>query len=422
MSIVDTQHQDLLAHLDYRAACAVAERYDAEIIEYETFDELHDVARAAGFELPIFSLPDAEMIRGCPRRPGESQITYARRLYAPMGSLEWCQRADGKIFAEHRRRGWKGGVPLANDGKHHQKGAPVGRCYIRGWRQRNGVYVQQGVPPAQVGTAPGPHAWTQCDYATTTRLQRRTRVVASVPDTSPEPPPMPDPLFIPATRTNITAREIYEALRRVWPSVIGGEPGHEALLVLVAQSGIETGDWSACWNWNLGNVKRVASQPWTMLRGVWEIINGRRETFEPPHPQTHFRAFRTLDEGASAYLEILSQRFAKSWSAVLAGEPERFAHALKEQRYYTADENAYARAMRARYNAASRMIVGPGATPDLMTRSGVADALGRLGYAIATDGLDGSVRAFQKHARLAVDGIVGPKTRAALSAALTAES
>jgi N-acetyl-anhydromuramyl-L-alanine amidase AmpD len=59
------------------------------------------------------------------------------------------------------------------------------------------------------------------------------------------------------------------------------------------------------------------------------------------------------------------------------------------------------------------------AAPDLSIVSGVQRALSALGLKIDADGVDGpktleAVRAFQAHAGLPVDGIVGPDTRAAL--------
>jgi hypothetical protein len=55
---------------------------------------------------------------------------------------------------------------------------------------------------------------------------------------------------------------------------------------------------------------------------------------------------------------------------------------------------------------------------DLRTQSGLADALEALGFDREFYSLIAAVRAFQKRAGLASDGIVGPKTRAALRSAL----
>ncbi len=188
LPLVVAGEERMLAHLDYRQACEVAQSFSAELIDYDTVQELHDVASRVGLELPVLSLPDREMIAANPRRPGESQHAWLLRLYSPMGSEVWCRYADRKIFAELERRQWDGlegqaTFPVANAGKHFQKGAPVGRCYIRGWWSNDRKddhghalppgFIQAGVPPSQVGRAPGPHGWWQCDYGTTTVLMKR---------------------------------------------------------------------------------------------------------------------------------------------------------------------------------------------------------------------------------------------------------
>ena len=168
----------------------------------------------------------------------------------------------------------------------------------------------------------------------------------------------PDPLLVPHRLTPCSLREIAEALGEAWP-----EASRASLIVLTAQVGIECADGSRVHNWNLGNVKRIAGQPWTMLPHVWEVLRGvppgatsaRRRAdglwhcvFEPPHPQTHFRAFSTLAEGAAEHLVTLRKRFAAAWAAVEAGDPADFGRRLKARRYYTAPEADYVRELERR--------------------------------------------------------------------------
>lgn len=234
-------------------------------------------------------------------------------------------------------------------------------------------------------------------------------------------PASTDPLFIPTRRTQQTPREVFEAICDAWPRVIGGEPSRESVLVLLSQWSIETGDGRSCWNFNLGNVKRVKGQPWTWLNSVWEILGGKKVVFQPPHPQTHFRAFHTAEDGAEAYLQFLHTRFARSWPAVMQGDPAAFAHALKLQGYYTAPEEAYVRAIRGRFDHFAKTIPAeresdPG-TSEIMSRHDAETALIVLGY-VTTD-LDAAIRAFQEdHPFLKRDGIVGPMTSASIQAAL----
>lgn len=178
---------ELLAHIDYRQASIVALREGAELIDYDTVTELHETARAAGTELEPVTLPDQEMIAAHARTHGPrppNSLAAAQRawdvaLYAPMATIEWCRKADGRIFSKLRGRTWDGldgqaTHPVAGAGKHFQKGAPQGRCYIRGWwDEKLQRFIQAGVPPEHVGTDLGPHGWWQHDYGTTTVLMKR---------------------------------------------------------------------------------------------------------------------------------------------------------------------------------------------------------------------------------------------------------
>lgn len=167
-----------------------------------------------------------------------------------------------------------------------------------------------------------------------------------------------DGLLVPHQLTKVSLRQVYDALGEAWP-----EASRASLIVLTAQIGIECADGARVHNFNLGNVKRVGGQPWTMLPKVWEILRSVpagatsatqrpdglfRVVFDPPHPQTHFRAFSTLEQGTAEHLETLRRRFAAAWPAVEAGDPAGFGRRLKALRYYTAPEADYVRALELR--------------------------------------------------------------------------
>lgn len=143
--------------------------------------------------------------------------------------------------------------------------------------------------------------------------------------------------YMPDRLTPASAEDVFLALGRVDPSL-----SRDSLLVLLSQWCLETGGGTSCHRWNLGNAKHVRGDghEWTMF-GCTEVLGGRVQRFEPPDPQTWFRAFSTLDEGAADYLGLLKHRFAVAWPAVIAGDVGAFGHALKLAHYYTADEHAY---------------------------------------------------------------------------------
>lgn len=146
-------------------------------------------------------------------------------------------------------------------------------------------------------------------------------------------------------RTSFSTQDYADAVNAADPSLTREQAG-----VLWAQYAIETGKGKFCWNCNIGNVKVTAGQvqagtDYFMLKGTWEIINGKRQVFDPPHIQTWFRHFHSLTDAMSHHLSFLRRRFSKAWDSVLSGEPGEFAHRLKELKYYTGSESVYASSM-----------------------------------------------------------------------------
>ncbi len=150
---------------------------------------------------------------------------------------------------------------------------------------------------------------------------------------------MPD--LLPLTRTNFSTQEYCAALIHAWPEVTKEQAG-----VLWAQWAFETGRGKACWNHNLGNEKATPAQvaagvPYTMLPNTWEILNGKREVFQPPHPQTWFRAFDSLAQAMDHHLAFLRKRYAAAWASVESGDPHQFVRDLKARGYFTGSEQIY---------------------------------------------------------------------------------
>jgi hypothetical protein len=196
---------------------------------------------------------------------------------------------------------------------------------------------------------------------------------------------------VPVARTVVAMSEYARAVVRSWSSVSGDEPTKATVAVLWAQYMAETGG-SACWNWNIGNVKKADGDgyDYIMLRGVWEAVaakeaerliaaglatldtreNHKRAVgsrvavvFQPPHRATWFRAYPDLITAMQHHIAFLKRRFVMAWSHALAGDPDGFAFALKAGRdgkpgtfddYFTADAKAYARNMRPHFDAFMR--------------------------------------------------------------------
>ena len=163
-------------------------------------------------------------------------------------------------------------------------------------------------------------------------------------------PDYTDPQYIPDELTVLLEAEAVHALREAWHKIYGQYPSDNSLGVLFAKSALETGRYKLIHCYNFGNIKKkrktATSQDdghfFTMFR-CGEVLNGKHIMFEPPHIQTHFRAYKSTQEGAEDYIRFVSQneRYKKAWQKVLEGDPKGYAHELKIAKYYTASETIY---------------------------------------------------------------------------------
>jgi hypothetical protein len=162
--------------------------------------------------------------------------------------------------------------------------------------------------------------------------------------------------LVPTIKTTYTQSQLIEGFILGWLKQWGEVPSKMTIGVLYAQNALETGGTTAMWNNNIGNVKYVprdGDDDWyyMMLANVWEIVNGKKVIFQPPHAATWFRAFPTLSDGVAHHFDFLKNyRYKKAWGAVEAGNPAAFAHLLKVAGYYTAPEADYIRLMNYYFN------------------------------------------------------------------------
>lgn len=164
--------------------------------------------------------------------------------------------------------------------------------------------------------------------------------------------------LVPTVRTSYKGVELIKGFIDGWIKQFNEIPTRETIGVLYAQNALETGGTVYMWNNNIGNVKFVPSAnpandsgDYMMLGNVWEIVNGKKIIYQPPHQATWFRAYPTLADGVAHHYDFLkNHRYAKAWTAVVAGKPADFAHLLKLAGYYTAPEADYVRNMNAYFN------------------------------------------------------------------------
>lgn len=156
------------------------------------------------------------------------------------------------------------------------------------------------------------------------------------------------PNYLPDQLTPRTPEQAAREILAAAESQTGRAVSREALAILIMQSALETANWRSIHCFNYGNSKSSLQWPHTYFR-CGEYIDGRWQMFDPPHPQTRFRAFTRALEGAEHHLRVVSTgRYAAAYELALQGDREGFARGLHAAGYYTAPVEQYVRGMAAR--------------------------------------------------------------------------
>ena len=162
--------------------------------------------------------------------------------------------------------------------------------------------------------------------------------------------------WLPAVRTPLSR----EAAARTIAEVTGLRGA--ALALALAQSGLETSQWSEIYNYNFGNLRPTAGQDYVTLRTnereggkiVWYGPGGKlagkdgpviaeAHSVPPGHPKSRFRAFQNARAGADGWWKLLhNKRYSAALAALLAGDAKAFGLAAGAAGYFTADPQIYA--------------------------------------------------------------------------------
>jgi hypothetical protein len=201
--------------------------------------------------------------------------------------------------------------------------------------------------------------------------------------------------------TRPVSRALVDGIRACWPELT-----EEGAIALAAQSSAETGHWDNCWNWNFGNAKASERQLHMYLHGTWEGFvrhqvkepdgSARLETddevlarvraadparaqliqpdpspnhakavgpskasiiYNPPHPAARFAARPSMEAGLEAWVGKMkgyAEKHPGFLDALNSGDAKTIAQVLRKNRYYTADERAYAAALAAHQKLVKR--------------------------------------------------------------------
>jgi hypothetical protein len=165
--------------------------------------------------------------------------------------------------------------------------------------------------------------------------------------------------LVPDLVTPLDAKTVALAFRSAYETVCGVTPSNACLALLVAQSALETARWKSIHRFNFGNVKASPDYDGKYCQfRCNEVINGKLQWFDPPHPQTNFRAFDSIDVGALDHMRFLAtrKRYANAWKDAQAGAPLAFVDSLKRAGYFTADVAPYRKAVTSLWNEYMRLV------------------------------------------------------------------
>lgn len=136
--------------------------------------------------------------------------------------------------------------------------------------------------------------------------------------------------------------EILYALQEAWKKVYAEYPSINSLALLWAQWVLTTERGKNIHCYNLGRIKRTGEESYCMYR-CSERMDGKLVYFNPPDPQTWFRAYPSLLCGAYDYIKFLSRlpHYQQAWLAVQEGDPYNFGHELTMTGCYNQDETTH---------------------------------------------------------------------------------
>ena len=149
-------------------------------------------------------------------------------------------------------------------------------------------------------------------------------------------------------RTQVSQAEIRDAIARAHSEVTGRAASGPTLEVLTAQASLETACGGRMYNYNFGGIKGSGPTGETAKLRTHEVLGGKDVEI-----RDGFRAYRTLDEGATDYVRLMKDRFPGAMAQAERGDVDGFAKALKQSGYYTAAEKDYASGLRSLMGAAS---------------------------------------------------------------------
>lgn len=144
--------------------------------------------------------------------------------------------------------------------------------------------------------------------------------------------------------TPLSRQDAAQALLTAYQLLTGALPSSAVLALLMAQSALETGHWQKIHQFNFGNAKAKPDYPLIVQFRCSELdAQGVEHFFDPPDPQSNFRAYPDAASGALDYLKVLHSR-SHWWQGLHTENPSSFVDALATPpKYFTASPALYKR-------------------------------------------------------------------------------
>lgn len=145
-------------------------------------------------------------------------------------------------------------------------------------------------------------------------------------------------------RTEVSESQMAQAIIEAWNDLFHETPSKQQVSMVLAQNALETGSRKSMWNYNIGNITTDGKGSYDYFDdlktneqvspGVWKKMNLK------------YRAYPSLKAGVIDYLRLLSsKKYGSAWQHIKNPDPVSFSKALKQQGYYTANEEPYTKTL-----------------------------------------------------------------------------
>jgi flagellum-specific peptidoglycan hydrolase FlgJ len=161
--------------------------------------------------------------------------------------------------------------------------------------------------------------------------------------------------LVPVVRTKLDAGQAQEALRAAWQNVTGEAPSDKTLALITAQWAHETANGASMYNYNFAGIKGTGPSGLSVAQHTREGYGESERRIVD-----NFRAYRSAEEGATDYVQLLSRRFPDAVEGARQGDPAAFVRGLKSRGYFTGHEGQYLNSVA---SIASRYLGEPLAVP-----------------------------------------------------------